>query len=459
MNRELIRVLVYLQESSILDRYLTYLRSDVPEVDKLHVAIHLRFLETGWKPEQRLELLKFYEEAQTHKGGGSYARYVINATRDFGKTFTEEESRLVLAKGADWPNAALGALYKLPAEVDDETRRLLTDLDRQLKDNPGDSAQRLQVGIVAVLARSGDDESMAYLRKVWDEDPERRKSVTIGLAQKPDGENWSYLVRSFPALEPAAAKLVFSQLMTVPQAPEEAEPYRQVILLGLKMKEKGADTAVELLSFWNGEDLAAEKSVDEQLVAWQAWFAKTYPDLPAATLPIAPEDSKYSFEELVEFLQGEDAAKGNSSRGSSLFVRAQCAKCHRFGERGESLGPDLTNVKSRFTKKELLESIFYPSHVISSQYASKTILTTDGRTLNGIVAPGAAGETVVLQANGEKVTLAAEEIEATKPSKESAMPAGLLNTLTLEEIADLFVYLESGGKTSLSQLPDTTDTK
>ena len=103
-----------MQESSIIDRYLAYLKSDAAEVDKLHVAMHLRFLESGWTPEQRLELLAFYEEANKRKGGGSYARYMINATRDFCQQLTEEESRLVLAKGHKWPNAALGALYKLP---------------------------------------------------------------------------------------------------------------------------------------------------------------------------------------------------------------------------------------------------------------------------------------------------------------------------------------------------------
>ena len=47
MNRELIRLLAYLQESSIIDRYLTYLKFDAPEIDRLHLALYLRFLESG----------------------------------------------------------------------------------------------------------------------------------------------------------------------------------------------------------------------------------------------------------------------------------------------------------------------------------------------------------------------------------------------------------------------------
>jgi hypothetical protein len=47
----------------------------------------------------------------------------------------------------------------------------------------------------------------------------------------------------------------------------------------------------------------------------------------------------------------------------------------------------------------------------------------------------------VLQANGEKANVAKSEIDMIVPSKKSAMPDGLFNNLTLEEIADLFAYL------------------
>lgn len=454
MNRELIRLLVYLEESTIIDRYLAYLSSDVADIEKLHVAMHLRFLKTGWTASRRMTLLEYYEQSNQRKGGGSYARYIINATRDFTKDLTEEESLAVLAKGSTMPNAALGALYKLPAQLDDGMIATLEDLDKKLDGRTNDSVQRLRVGIIAVLARSGDDRSMAYLRKIWDADPERRQPAALGLAQKPEGDNWNYLVRTLGVLEPAAGREICNKLMDVEQAPEESEPYRQVILLGLKMKEKGSQPAISLLEFWVGEELAVDKEPADQLIAWQEWFAKTYPDQPAAELPKAAENSKYTFEELTAYLGGEEFEKASTARGKEVYTRASCAKCHRFGDEGESLGPDLTKVTGRFTKKELLESIFYPSHVISSQYQSKTILTTDGRTIQGLVAPGAAGETVVLQSTGEKITINGDEIEAIKPSTVSVMPDGLLNTLELEEIADLMLFLQSGSREQIAREGD-----
>jgi putative heme-binding domain-containing protein len=113
----------------------------------------------------------------------------------------------------------------------------------------------------------------------------------------------------------------------------------------------------------------------------------------------------------------------------------------------------LTTISSRFTRKELVESIIHPSHVISSQYAAKTVLTTDGRQLTGLVVPGPAGETIVVQPSGEKVSLTARQIEAVKPSKLSPMPDGLLDPLTIEEIADLFAFLQSPSAASLARRP------
>jgi hypothetical protein len=74
--------------------------------------------------------------------------------------------------------------------------------------------------------------------------------------------------------------------------------------------------------------------------------------------------------------------------------------------------------------------------------------------------PGPAGETLVLTASGEKITLRSGEIEATRPSKISTMPAGLLDPLSLEEIGDLFALLQGQSKSpSLSRRPSESETK
>jgi putative heme-binding domain-containing protein len=454
MNREVVRLLAYLQVDSITDRYVAYLKSDVPEVEKLHLALHLRFIETGWSPEQKLEVMKYYETAGKRKGGGSYPFYVMNVARDFAKSLDGEDSLLVLEHGAEWPTAAMGALYKLPPQLDDGLFAMLSKLDREIADRTGDPEQRLKVGIIAVLARSADEKSLAYLREIWQRDPERRTAAAMGMAQSPGGENWPFLVRSLPVLDGGVAREVLVKLLTVDQAPEDPEFVRQVILRGLTLKENGAKDAIELLEYWTGVKPSSDgDSWDKALAAWQKWFAETYPDRLPAKLPEPAKESKWAFAELLEYLGGSEAAKGTAEKGAAAFVKADCIKCHRFGDKGESMGPDLTSISRRFMKKEILESLVYPSHVISDQYASKTVVTSSGRKLTGIVAAGSQGEIIVLQPNGEKVSVIESDIDEIVASKISAMPEGLLDKLTLEEIADLFVYLTTTPTANLTRRP------
>ena len=62
---------------------------------------------------------------------------------------------------------------------------------------------------------------------------------------------------------------------------------------------------------------------------------------------------------------------------------------------------------------------------------SQNLLLVDGRQILGIVAPGAAGEKVVLTSEGEKMPIPEQDIDEITPSKTSSMPDGLLKELTL----------------------------
>ena len=143
----------------------------------------------------------------------------------------------------------------------------------------------------------------------------------------------------------------------------------------------------------------------------------------------------------MTFLASTEGLAGNREHSVAIFDKAQCVKCHRFGTRGEGVGPDLSTVSLRFQRREIVESVIHPSHVISDQYASKTVQTEHGMQFTGIVGEAGVGAVVVLQSNGEKVTVPRNEINQIFPSQKSAMPEGLFNTLTLEEIADLFAYI------------------
>jgi putative heme-binding domain-containing protein len=432
LNRELVRLVAYLGGKSAQPRMLEQLTADVPMEDKMQVALYARFL-NDWTTPQKLNLLQFFEKARTVSGGHSFEGYIDNVCRDFFVGLTDDERAIVLAQGSKWPSSALSVLAKLPADMPSETVEQVISLDKEMAGVESEAARKLGIGVVAVLARCHDPKASAYLNEIYEKFPERRGYIATALTQNPAGENWSLMIRSLD------------------QVPDKPEPYRQVILRGLKLGDGGGANAVKVLEKWTGKPLSQpDDKWDVALAAWQKWFAETYPDEPAAKLPVESAENKWTYDELLTYLTGPEGSHGNPEAGAKVFTKASCIKCHRYGDRGEGVGPDLTTVSRRFQKKEILESILFPSQVISDQYLSKTIITTDGRSISGLVAPQADGSLVVLQSNTEKVTIAAADVETMVTSKVSAMPEGLLNPLTLEDIANLFAYLNYPPGTSVT---------
>jgi len=142
-------------------------------------------------------------------------------------------------------------------------------------------------------------------------------------------------------------------------------------------------------------------------------------------------------------------SKGRSfARGKEVYEASQCMACHKFGNEGGAVGPDLTAISARFSRKDVTESVIDPSKVISEQYQNTTFRTNDGKIVDGRVLEENDAR-VVVQPNPlapEKVEIKKADIKSRMPSKLSPMPEGLLNNFTKEEILDLVAYMESGGK-------------
>ncbi len=448
MNHELIRLCAYLQADSVAERALKYIGdNENPSIDRTLVAMCLQFLSHDWNAQQRFQILKYYENTANAVTNGSLSMYMMAATRDFAKSLSDEDVKAILEQGSVWRNAALAAIYKLPRPIDAETAKMLRSLDQQLiaQPRPGDVERRLRTGIIAMLASATDEESAAYLRKLWRTEPERRAVVAMALAQRPDGENWDYLVRSLNVLEDETAVEVVKALQTVSVATDDPMAIRQLILLGLRAEDAGGDFehVESLLEHWTGmQRPPTERSAAGKLTMrpWQKWYAKTHPDRPSAELPKA-DDSRWDFDQLVNYLDSNDGRFGDPNFGRAVFAKAKCNQCHQMGNDGSSLGPSLTNMSKRFSQREILESILYPGHVVSDQYASKKVLTRDGRALVGMVSQREDRSLDVRDSNNQTTIVKESDIDQVLPSNHSIMPSGLLDDLTLREISDLMSYM------------------
>ena len=134
--------------------------------------------------------------------------------------------------------------------------------------------------------------------------------------------------------------------------------------------------------------------------------------------------------------------------GQRMFAASGCYACHRFGEQGGMTGPDLTSAGGRYSAHDLLDQVINPSKVINDQFSAVQVLTEEGEVHTGVVV-NLNGDTLTLNTDltnpNKRVSIDRKTIEEMNVSNVSAMPQGLLNPMTKDEILDLIAYLLSGG--------------
>ncbi len=132
------------------------------------------------------------------------------------------------------------------------------------------------------------------------------------------------------------------------------------------------------------------------------------------------------------------ALAGDARRGRGVFYgeQAGCSKCHTFQGRGGDIGPDLTNVISKYGREALIDSILNPSAAISFGYETWLFETKDERLVSGFLL--ADGDKVVIKdTSGRRVVLENSEIASREKQRLSAMPDDVGLGLEPQAIADL----------------------
>lgn len=173
------------------------------------------------------------------------------------------------------------------------------------------------------------------------------------------------------------------------------------------------------------------------------------PEVKVATAPVRAFVKEWHTSDIADSL--DQVSKGrNFRRGKEAFMAVQCQACHRFGNEGGSVGPEMTTVSSRFTRRDILESILEPSKVVSEQYMGTDFVLKNGDEISGRVLEENDQRYVVLVNPLANVRNEVKKADVAKrvPSKTSLMPEGLVNVLTKDEILDMLAYIESGGKES-----------
>ncbi len=130
---------------------------------------------------------------------------------------------------------------------------------------------------------------------------------------------------------------------------------------------------------------------------------------------------------------------GNAERGGLLFAK-KCTTCHKVGEQGHAVGPNLASLTNRNPDAMLL-AILDPSAAIEGKYLSYVLQTDSGRVLSGMLATETATHITLLAAEAKTESVLRNEIEELKSTGKSLMPEGLEKDLTHQDLADLIQFV------------------
>jgi putative heme-binding domain-containing protein len=137
---------------------------------------------------------------------------------------------------------------------------------------------------------------------------------------------------------------------------------------------------------------------------------------------------------------------GEPEPGRKFFFseKVGCAKCHRIQGEGGAVGPDLSVIARSSDRAKLVNSILQPSANIGPLYVTREIKMRDGDVYTGLVPESKTGDKLtIILADGSRAEIATADIESDRTSDLSLMPAGLENTLTVREFADLISFLQT----------------
>jgi putative heme-binding domain-containing protein len=128
----------------------------------------------------------------------------------------------------------------------------------------------------------------------------------------------------------------------------------------------------------------------------------------------------------------------NARAGQQHFVKL-CAQCHRLGQEGTRLGPELTGT-GRHGIRYILENIIDPDAVVGIDFRLTTIETTSGVLVSGVITNETAANLTIRTTMGEVVTAKSDIVERVT-SEKSMMPEALLDSLNDREQLELFKFL------------------
>ena len=134
--------------------------------------------------------------------------------------------------------------------------------------------------------------------------------------------------------------------------------------------------------------------------------------------------------------------KSDPEKGKLIFTN-KCSSCHRVGDEGKDIGPELTQIKKKFDKQALMDAVVNPSAGIVFGYEAWTIQTSDGQSHFGFLVADGKEAVVIKDLSGTRRAVQVKDIVSRKKSEKSLMPEASALGLDDQALADVAGFLNN----------------
>jgi uncharacterized protein len=135
---------------------------------------------------------------------------------------------------------------------------------------------------------------------------------------------------------------------------------------------------------------------------------------------------------------------GDARKGLEVF-KSICAKCHRHGDLGETIAPNLTGFNVH-PKSKILQKMLDPNSSVEGNYRQYTVTTTSGRVINGLLASETKTAIEIVDTEAKRYAVLRDDIEEMTASTRTIMPEGFEKQLSKDDFVNLLEFLTAKGK-------------
>ncbi len=136
-----------------------------------------------------------------------------------------------------------------------------------------------------------------------------------------------------------------------------------------------------------------------------------------------------------------EKAPGDAAAGKALYAKNGCAGCHRIGDEGVDLGPDLSDVGRRRGLAFLEESLVKPEAFVSNTFRAVQLVMKSGPAVGGIRLNEDDLSVQLRDTNGNLRSVMKDGVKELRRDKPSLMPS--YERLSKTDLTNLVAYLNS----------------